>query len=102
MNEVVIQREENAIRIALSGEIHSGNADDFYREVMEAYRADKKDLHFSCRELAFIDSTTLGTFVKIKKEVAKEGNKVVLSSLQPNIKKLFLICNLDAIMEIES
>ena len=102
MNEVSIQREGTTISITLSGEIHSGNADEFYGEVMSAYAAGKADLHFFCKDLAFIDSTTLGTLVKIRKEVGKDGNKVVLSSLQPNIKKLFLICNLDAVMEIES
>lgn len=102
MTEVAVKRENDKIIGILSGEIHSGNADDFYREIMGEYEKEKADILFSCQELQFIDSTTLGTFVKIRKELKKDGKKVILSALQPNIKKLFLICNLDAIMEIEA
>ena len=39
--------------------------------------------------------------VKILKKVKTDGNTVRLSALQPKIKKLFLICSLNSIMEIE-
>ncbi|MBO5525955.1 MAG: STAS domain-containing protein [Clostridia bacterium] len=100
MNEVQIERKDNALLITLSGEIHSGNADEFREAVEQAYGASPADICFSCAELSFIDSTTLGTLVKIRKMLLADGKKVVLEHLQPNIKKLFLICKLDSIMEI--
>lgn len=84
----------------LSGEIDSKNADEFYGEVLSRYRGAPCDLVFDCAALEFVDSTTLGTFVKLKKDVQKSGHKVVLRNLQPKIKKLFVICKLDAIMEL--
>lgn len=91
---------DGALKISLSGDIDSGNANDFYTVVMDAYKQNPTSIVFECAELDFIDSTTLGTFVKILKAVKTDGNKMTLAALQAKIKKLFLICSLDSIMEI--
>lgn len=91
---------DGALKISLSGDIDSGNANDFYAVVMDAYKQNPAPIVFECAELDFIDSTTLGTFVKILKAVKTDGNKMTLAALQAKIKKLFLICSLDSIMEI--
>lgn len=101
MEEVtLLEKSENGIKIALSGDIDLGNAERFYEAVMDEYRAVSKDILFDCEKLNFIDSTTLGTFVKILKTVKQDGNTMKLINLQSKIKKLFLICSLDSIMEI--
>ena len=96
----IVKTAGEELTIALQGDIDLGNADAFYNEVMEAYRAEPKNLAFDCENLQFIDSTTLGTFVKILKTVKTDGYSVRLFSLQSKIKKLFLICSLNTIMEI--
>ncbi len=102
MQEVVINGVENgALCVALSGDIDLGNAEEFYTLVAQAYANQPANVHFDCTALNFIDSTTLGTFVKILKKAKTDGFTVRLSGLQPKIKKLFLICALDSIMEIE-
>lgn len=68
MKEVEIKgAEAGKLTVALSGDIDSGNADEFYSDVISAYRQNPADIVFDCAELNFIDSTTLGTFVKILK-----------------------------------
>ena len=102
MKEVEVKGTEGGkLTIALRGDIDSGNADAFYAEVIEAYRANPADVVFECGELNFIDSTTLGTFVKILKNVKTDGYKMTLKNLQQKIRKLFLICSLNTIMEID-
>lgn len=91
---------DGAWEIALSGDIDLGNADAFYTSVSEAYQTQKGNIKFDCTALEFIDSTTLGTFVKILKTVRSDGYSMRLVGLQAKIKKLFLICSLDSIMEI--
>lgn len=101
MQEVTIKGLENdALCVVLSGDIDLGNADEFYGEVMSAYQQTPANVCFICDELNFIDSTTLGTFVKILKNVKADGFGLRLVGLQAKIKKLFLICGLNAIMEI--
>ncbi len=101
MKEVNIQRTAEEILVTLCGEIDSSNADGFFDEVSAAFAKNPQDVRFACENLNFIDSTTLGAFVKIFKRVKSEGKNMRLSKLQPKIKKLFTICALDKIMEIE-
>ena len=96
----IIARDETQLRIALKGEIDSGNAEEFLAAVQAAYSQAPADLVFECEELDFIDSTTLGTFVKLFKQVKADGFAMRLVGLQAKIKKLFVICSLDTIMEI--
>jgi anti-sigma B factor antagonist len=101
MEEVKVLGTENGVlTIALSGDIDLGNAENFYTETLNAYQAAPSDITFDCKELNFIDSTTLGTFVKILKNRKANGHTMRLINLQAKIKKLFLICSLDKIMEI--
>ena len=101
MKEVeIIGLQEDALKVALSGEIDASGADGFFSSVAAAYDKTPADIAFDCEKLEFIDSTTLGTFVKILKKVKTDGHKLSLFGLQPKIKKLFLICALDKIMEI--
>jgi anti-sigma B factor antagonist len=101
MEEVkIIEGGDGTLVVALSGEIHSGNADSFYETVMSAYKESPADILFDGEKLEFIDSTTLGAFVKILKAVRTDGKKMSLKNLQAKIKKLFVICSLDTIMEI--
>ena len=96
----VLGRENGCLTVALSGEVDSGNAEAFYEGVIAAYAESPSNVMFDCENLDFIDSTTLGTFVKILKRVKTDGYKMSLKNLKPKIKKLFLICSLDRIMEI--
>ena len=101
MQEFQVLAPEPDLLIGLSGEIDSKNADEFYEEALRAYSVSPRDVVFDCEELSFIDSTTLGTFVKFLKHVRTDGHSLKLVKLQPRLKKLFVICALDTIMEIE-
>lgn len=101
MQEVKVLETAPSIVVALSGEIAAENADEFYAQIKTVYEAQPADIIFECSALEFIDSTTLGTFVKILKHVRSDGHSLKLKGLQPRLKKLFVICALDTIMEIE-
>ncbi len=101
MEEVkVIGVEKGVLSVSLCGEIDFAKAEAFYASVMEGYRLSPANLQFDCVGLQFIDSTTLGTFVKILKEIKADGHTMRLTGLQPKIKKLFVICALDSIIEL--
>ena len=102
MEEVKIEGlVDGRMKIVLSGDIDLGNAEAFYQTVSSAYKASPASITFDCAKLDFIDSTTLGTFVKIFKALKADGFDMKLVDLQPKIKKLFLICSLDSIITIE-
>jgi anti-sigma B factor antagonist len=101
MQQVKLISANEKLVIALTGEIDSATSEDFYLEVMAMFNHDKKDIEFDCAGLDFIDSTTLGTFVKLFKQVKTAGHTFSLKNVRPRIKKLFEICALDRIMEID-
>lgn len=101
MQQVKLVSTENQLKFSLGGEIDSATSEDFYAQVLAAYSNDPKDVVFDCANLTFIDSTTLGTFVKLFKKIKADGKRMVLKNLQPRILKLFEICALDRVMEIE-
>lgn len=100
MQQVKLVSADAELKFALSGEIDAATSEDFYAQVLAAYGHDKKDIVFDCAALTFIDSTTLGTFVKIFKKLSADGCKMTLERLRPNVKKLFEICALNTVMEI--
>lgn len=102
MQQVKLISADEKLVFSLAGEIDSATSDDFYAQVCAAYEHDKKDVTFECSALTFIDSTTLGTFVKILKKLKQDGNAIALINVRPNVKKLFDICALNTIMEIRS
>lgn len=101
MQQVKLISAEEKLVISLMGEIDSATSEDFYAEVMAIFTHDPKDIEFDCKGLEFIDSTTLGTFVKLFKHVRSQGKTFKLTGVRKRIKKLFEICALDRIMEIE-
>lgn len=101
MKQVRLTPTEGKLIFFLSGEIDSATSEDFYAEVKAAYLHDKKDIELDCTLLTFIDSTMLGTVVKLFKELKADGYTLSLKNLQPRIRKLFEICSLDTIMEIK-
>lgn len=101
MQQVKLVSADESLVVALTGEIDSATSEDFYAEVLAMYVNDRKDVVFDCAALDFIDSTTLGTFVKIFKQLKADGNRLILKNMRPRIKKLFEICALDRIMEFD-
>ena len=99
MKEFKVKSQSPELVIELSGEIDSGNADELFEEFMKSYQTPSKVV-FECENLEFIDSTTLGVFVKILKHVRSDGYTLKIAGLIPRLKKLFVICSLDTIMEI--
>ena len=96
----ILKNDTESLEVALFGDIDLSNAEEFYQEVVSAYEVAPSNIVFACDGLNFIDSTTLGTFVKILKKAQADGYKMRLTGLQAKIKKLFVICSLDSIMEI--
>ncbi len=101
MQELTLLSRTPELCFGLSGEIDSQNAEDFYAAVTGEYALSPADMVLECARLDFIDSTTLGTLVKLHKKLKEDGHRLILRHLPPKLKKLFVICALDTILEIE-
>ena len=98
---LLIDKEQNLI-IKLSGEIDVVNADEFYKETEKLYLQNNKDIIFDLSSLKFLDSTALGTFVKINNLLKQNGKTLTVKNAREQIKRLFKICSLDNVFQIEA
>jgi anti-anti-sigma factor len=102
LKELILTDKERILKIKITGEIDIVNADDFYNETEKLYLENNKDIEFDLSGLKFLDSTALGTFVKISNLLKKDGRKLTIRNLREQIKKLFIICSLDSVINIEA
>lgn len=93
--------KDDRIFINLKGEIDIANVENFKTNCLKLAEDNKLSFTFDCSELIFIDSTALGAFVAISKAVTANQRDIILKSLKPSLKKLFVITNLDKTIKIE-
>lgn len=99
MFDIKFNNQEN-FEVLVSGDLDINTVSKFQDKVLEKYKDQDKDLVFNLENLDYIDSTGLGAIVRIYKEVSDKGHKVKVLNAKKNIKKLFLITELDSLMDL--
>ena len=97
----IASETDNNFTVALSGEVDASVYDEFDAAVLSRYEAAKRDVTIDCADLNFIDSTILGGIVKVYKRLHADGKRLVVKNLSPRIRKLFEICALDKLVELQ-
>ena len=92
---------DDSIKISISGEVDIYTSQKLKEKLYSIVDSTDRDLRIDCKELNYIDSTGLGIFVGTLKKAKQNGNKIYISSLKDNIKKLFIITGLDKVFIIE-
>ncbi len=98
MDQAVLKSTDGKLTFALSGSIDASQSDEFFETVEDEYEKDRKDILFECKDLAFVDSTVIGVFVKICKMAKADGHSLTFCDLQPRIEKMLKVCNLGDMM----
>lgn len=86
--------------LAPHGDIDIFSSSFFRDEMLAAWSEKKADIHIDASELSYIDSTGLGAFISLYNKMKQEGNEIYLNNLKPNIKKLFVITDLENVFHI--
>lgn len=87
--------------ITVKGDIDAYHSADFKKEIKEkiaSFGGMKIVLDLS--NVAYIDSAGLGSLVAILKDARNSGKSFVLSSLKPNVKRIFEMTRLDKVFRI--
>lgn len=95
---VKIAQNEN-LEVSLTGDLDINSVETFKSEVLEIYQ--DTDIIFDLSNLEYLDSTGLGAFMSIYSEVNSNGKSVTIKNAKNNIKKLFLITELDQLFNLE-
>lgn len=102
MKELTLTINGDILKFSLTGEIDILNSGELYYEIESLFLQDRKDVFLDFTGVTFIDSTGLGTIVKINNMIKNSGKKLVLMHMSDHIKKIFTICSLDSILDIQS
>ena len=93
---------DDAVVIALSGEVDLYTAPEFKQQLLEAIGQGAKEVVVDFTETTFIDSTTLGVLVGgVKRLRPNEGQLSIVCS-DRNITKIFEITGLNRIFPIHA
>ncbi len=95
------KHSEDSVVVYLSGELDIYTAGKFKEKIYAVADFIEADLIIDCKELNYIDSTGLGIFVGTLKRLKQRNRKIYLSNLKENIKKLFMITELDKVFNIK-
>ena len=97
--KVDLKKDGELLFVGLQGDLDI-NSNKEFKEKVNSVQGIKKII-VNCENLSYIDSTGLGAFISIYKNIKEKGEKLVITGLKPHIKKIFLITDLDKVFEIE-
>ncbi|AIZ35895.1 STAS domain-containing protein [Parvimonas micra] len=97
--KVDLKKDGELLFVDLQGDLDI-NSNKEFKEKVNSVQGVKKII-VNCENLSYIDSTGLGAFISIYKNIKEKGEKLVITGLKPHIKKIFLITDLDKVFEIE-
>ena len=97
--KVDLKKDGELLFVDLQGDLDI-NSNKEFKEKVNSVQGVKKII-VNCENLSYIDSTGLGAFISIYKNIKEKGEKLGITGLKPHIKKIFLITDLDKVFEIE-
>ncbi|MFC1479719.1 STAS domain-containing protein [Planctomycetota bacterium] len=93
-------KEDSSVYIlTVSGLIDSYTARAFQKPIIELARSDASVVVMDCKDLTYVSSAGIGSFVVLGDELGKKGG-LVLYNLQPNVLKIFTMLNMASFFNI--
>ena len=92
----------DAATLVVTGEVDMATAGAL-RTALDALRASApdQDLRLDCAGLDFIDSSGLSVLAETRKELARNGHRLVIANLGESQREVFLVSGLDQVLVLE-
>lgn len=84
------------------GELDIFSSPNFKEKVVSSFESRNSDIQIDFIKLEYVDSTGLGALISILRKLKESNNKIYIDNIKPNIKKLFMITELDKLFIIRS
>ncbi|MDN3018036.1 anti-sigma factor antagonist [Paenibacillus sp. BSR1-1] len=94
------QQSEKGILVQVAGEIDAFTAPKLREELLPLAEGSNKSIIVNLKDVSYLDSTGLGVFVGLFKQLKKSGGELQLTDLSDRLKRLFEITGLSHIMNI--
>lgn len=99
----IVQKEgtEEQLVFALSGDLDINSSPELKKTALDKYHEEPKDVVFDLTELDYLDSTGLGALISVYNNAKEDEKCIHIANAKPNIKKLFVITELDQVFVME-
>jgi anti-anti-sigma factor len=96
-----IQENGNQLVALFSGRLDTAAAIPTAEAVKPLMEAENKELILDCSALEYISSSGLRIFLSIRKEAATHGSKVIVRSINADIRQVFMMTGFISLFEIQ-
>ena len=91
----------NCQTASLIGRLDTPASPDALKDLAPLFEQADKELILDCRELSYISSSGLRIFLMLRKETAAKGGKVIIRSINEDIRKVFMMTGFLNLFEIQ-
>ena len=99
--KTTIEQLEDKFLVALEGELDTAAAAEVEQTLHPLYNSQGKDVIIDCEKLEYIASSGLRILISILKGAKAGGSKVVIKSLNDDIKNVFKLTGFISLFEME-
>lgn len=99
--EVIISQQENSTTARLIGRLDTPASQDVAAALEPLREAADKTIILDCSEMTYISSSGLRIFLTLRKAAATKGGKVIVKSINNDIRQVFMITGFLNLFEIQ-
>ena len=98
--EIKLEKRSGVNIISLNGRLTVASSQAFFTQMVSLLEKEENDFIFEMSKLDFIDSTGLGTVIRILKRVEEATGRIRLSSPQPKVHEMLTLTRMDHVFKI--
>ena len=98
--EIELEKRSGVNIISVDGRLTVGSSQTFFTQMVSLLEKGENDLVLDMSQLEFIDSTGLGTVIRILKRVEEAAGRIRLSSPQPKVHEMLKLTRMDNVFKI--
>ena len=96
-----IEQEGNNLIARFSGRLDTAAAVQTAQDVKPLMEAQNAVIILDCTDLDYISSSGLRIFLSVRKEAAAHGSKVIVRSINNDIRQVFMMTGFISLFEIQ-
>jgi anti-sigma B factor antagonist len=100
MMKIEFKSKENVEIFELHGEVDFHSSPDLRTKIQEVLKKEPSNVLIKLKNVSYIDSSGLATFVEALQKIKKYQGQLVLSNLAPAVRSVFEIAKLDTIFQL--
>ena len=98
---IEIQEQNGGITALMNGRLDTPAAVQATKDMQPLMEHADKEITLDCTNLEYISSSGLRLFLSLRKEAAAKGGKVIITNINDEIKKVFMMTGFYNLFEIK-